>query len=213
MKRNWDDIKWIFDVDGTLRDIYVQEVSISDWEKLIDLLNEKYTIKYGTKDEEKNPNQIDKEYAIKFLTDETGEMEIRSISIDIGEIQINCHLFLPDQIEFDINPKQINSIEEFEKVKNFMEMVSQTLDNQVTLTSESSPEFPLVKIDTVNGICKILTEYEAKELWENSNSFKERIISLKTKLKMRFFPKTFNKHLLKSAGATYKSITKNKNVW
>ena len=117
MKRNWDDIKWIFDIDGALRDIYVQEVSISDWEKLIDLLNEEYSVRYVITDEVRNPNQIDKDYVIKFLTDETGEMDSPFVSIDIGGIQINCHFFLTDQIEFDFNPKQINSIEDFGKNK------------------------------------------------------------------------------------------------
>ena len=115
MKRNWDDIKWIFGIDGALRDIYVQEVSITDWEKLIDLLNEKYSVQYVITGEERNLNQIDKEYVIKFLTDETGEMDSPFVSIEIGGIQINCHFFLTDQIEFDFNPKQINSIEDFEK--------------------------------------------------------------------------------------------------
>ena len=41
--QDWDDIKWIFELDGTLRDIYVQEVSIIDWENLIDLLNKRYS--------------------------------------------------------------------------------------------------------------------------------------------------------------------------
>ena len=86
MKRNWDDIKWIFETDGALRDIYVQEVSISDWEKLIDLLNEKYSVKSVITCEERNQNQIDKEHVIKFLTDETGEMDSPFVSIDIGGI-------------------------------------------------------------------------------------------------------------------------------
>ena len=34
-KRNWDNAKWIFESDGTFRDIYVQDVNESDWEKLI----------------------------------------------------------------------------------------------------------------------------------------------------------------------------------
>ena len=39
MTRIWDDIKWIFELDGSLRDIYVQDVTLSDWETLIDFLN------------------------------------------------------------------------------------------------------------------------------------------------------------------------------
>ena len=56
MKQTWDDIKWIFVPDGSSRDIYVQDVSICDWGKLIDLLNSKYSMR------------IDKEYARMALT-------------------------------------------------------------------------------------------------------------------------------------------------
>ena len=75
MKRNWNEIKWIFEPDGSLRDIYVQEVSIGDWEKLIDLLNNKYSLRIGISGGETNPNKIDKIYAIEYLTDGSGEME------------------------------------------------------------------------------------------------------------------------------------------
>ena len=213
MKRNWDDIKWIFEIDGALRDIYVQEVSISDWEKLIDLLNEKYSVKYVITGEERNLNQIDTEHVLKFLTDETGEMDSPFVSIDIGGIQINCHFFLTDQIEFDLNPKQINSIEDFDKVKKFMETVSQSLSNQVTLTGENSPEFPLVKIDKSNGISKVLTETEVKTICENSKTFKAKMTTLKTTFQLKFFPKKFNKFVMKNANDPYKSTKKNRNVW
>ncbi len=213
MKRNWDDIKWIFGIDGALRDIYVQEVSISDWEKLIDLLNEEYSVRYVITDEVRNPNQIDKDYVIKFLTDETGEMDSPFVSIDIGGIQINCHFFLTDQIEFDFNPKQINSIEDFEKVKKFMETVSQSLRNQVTLTGENSPKFPLIKIDKAKGIRKILTKGEAKNFWRDTNFIKKYLVMLKTQLKMRFFPERFKKQLLRSASKPYKSTKKNETIW
>jgi hypothetical protein len=213
MKRNWDDIKWIFDMDGGIRDIYVQEVSISDWEKLIDLLNEKYSVKSVITGEERNQNQIDKEHVIKFLTDETGEMDSPFVSIDIGEIQINCHFFLTDQIEFDLNPEQINSIEDFEKVKKFMETVSQDLSNQVTLTGENSPEFPFVKIDKSNRISKVLTEAEVKTIYENSKTFKAKMTTLKTTFQMKFFPKKFKELVMKNANDPYKSTKKNRNVW
>jgi hypothetical protein len=32
MNREWNDIKWIFEHDGSLRDIYIQDVSLSDWD-------------------------------------------------------------------------------------------------------------------------------------------------------------------------------------
>ena len=77
MTHNWNSIKWIFEPDGSLRDIYIQDVTIYDWEKLIDFLNSNYFIKYG----EDNSNQIAKKYVINYLMGHTREMECKYLEI------------------------------------------------------------------------------------------------------------------------------------
>ncbi len=109
MKRNWNDIKWIFEPDGSLRDIYVQDVSLKEWEELIDFMNSEFRLSYSGED------QIDKKYTLKYLQDTSGEMQSRSLTIDLGSIKVNGYFFLVEQIEFDIDPKEINSIDDFEK--------------------------------------------------------------------------------------------------
>ena len=209
MKRNWDDIKWIFEPDGTLRDIYVQDVTLSDWEKLIDFLNLTYEIKFG----EEESKQIDKEYVIKYLRDETGEMENKSLKIEFNGIHFHSYFLLAEQIEFDIDPKEINSIKDFESIEKFMESISRTLKNQVSLTGENSPEFPLIKIDTESGVNKVLGEKEAEELSLKHHSLLFSLKSLATKLRLRFFPKTLVRKIIKSANKPYGPTGKDKNVW
>lgn len=207
MNRNWKDIKWIFEPDGSLIDIYVQEISLNDWRKVINLINEKYEVKYdGTK-------RIDEQYTIEYLTDATGEMESKSATIHLGEIQVNCHFFLDDQIEFDIDPKEINSIKDFEAIEAFMIDISAELNNQVILTGENDIKFPLIKIDTKRRINKILTKDEMNEYRENPNSLIKKITFIKTKLEMKFTPDRFKEKILKSASEPYKSTKKDKNVW
>ena len=96
MTTTWDNIAWIFEHDGSLRDFYVQDISIDDWNKLIDFLNGNYKLSYGITGEEKDSNQIDKDYIIGYLTDNSGEMESKSVTIDIEGVNINCHFFLTD---------------------------------------------------------------------------------------------------------------------
>jgi hypothetical protein len=214
MKRNWDDIQFIFKPDGSLLDIYVQEVSIEDWEKLIDFLNENYTLKYGISEGQKSTNRIDKEYTINFLKDESGEMEIKSVSIDLGGINANCHFFLPDQIEFDIDPKEINSGDDFEKVEKFMTSISETIKNQVTLTYENEIEIPLIKIDVTKNINKALTKEEVIEFFKKRNdTIKRKIGFMRGKFLMKFFPKKLEERLIRSANKPYRSTKKNKNIW
>ncbi|MEZ4888612.1 MAG: hypothetical protein R3E32_28060 [Chitinophagales bacterium] len=213
MKRNWKDIKWIFEQDGALRDIYVQEVSLNDWRKVIDLINEKYKVYYGDTGEYKDTNKINKDYVIEYLTDKTGEIESKSALIALGKIRINCHFFLEDQIEFDIDPKEVNSIEEFELIEEFMLEISKSIDNQITLTDENNPIFPLIKIDANREINKILTEEEVKEYLENPNSFISKMKLFKMKLEMKLSPNRIKEKILKSASEPYESTKKDENVW
>ena len=161
--RDWENIKWIFEKDGSLRDIYVQNVEISDWEKLIELLNSKYKISYGNEDKNYS-NQIDSDYVKKMFADETGKLEMKFGRIDLNGILIVCHFILEEQIEFDICPTEINSIHELNLILEFMKSVSKKLNKKITLCGEMEPEFPLIKIDTKNEIEKILTLKEARNM-------------------------------------------------
>jgi len=162
----WEEIKWIFEPDGALRDIYVKNINIEDWEKLIDFLNENHTIKFGTTSENKDINKIDKEYITKLLVDETKEMECKTASIIIEKIIINTHFFYNKEIEFDIDPKEINSIYNFERLVNFMNDISRILSQKVILTGENQIDFPLVEVDFENKFIKSLTQKEAEKLWD-----------------------------------------------
>ena len=210
MTQNWDNIKWIFEPDGwLLRDIYIQDVSLTDWEKLIDFLNCTYNLKFG----EEDSKQIDKDYVVNYLTDNTGEIETKKLTIDLNGIKINCYFFLQDEIEFDINPTEIKQFSDFERLEEFMTEISKALRKQVTLTGENDPKFPLIKIDYEKKINRILTKKEAKELLERQNSILTRLTYLKTDFMQRFLPTRFEKKLLKSATEVHKSTNKNKNVW
>ena len=207
MKRDWNKIKWIFEPDGSLRDIYVQDISLAEWEKLIDCLNENFSLTYA------NTHKIDKAEVLNYLQSTSGELERKFVTINLGGIRINCHFFLPQQIEFDLDPKEVNSLSDFELIETFMKKISETLQEQVTLTAENNPEFPLFKVHTKNSINKILTEKEAEELSGTSNAISNQLTLLWLRLKLKFFRRQFEKRLLESAAEVHRPTTKNKNVW
>jgi len=210
--RNWNNIEWIFEKDGALRDIYVQNSTISDWEEVINLLNSEHKILYGNS--EKNfTNQIDLDYVKKMFTDKTGELEIKFVKINLNGISVLCHFFLEEQIEFDINPTEIKTELEFIEIMSFMKSISSKLEKQITLCGENQPEFPLIKIDIKNGIEKVLTEKEAENLWKKSDQNFSGFTKLKSKVIMKYFPKIFWKKVEKSASEIYTSTPIEKNVW
>lgn len=166
MTNNWEEIKWIFEPDGTLRDIYVENVNIEDWKILIDYLNTSHILKYGPSNDNKIVNKADKDYLIKLLTDETGEMELKTVSVIIENIIINTHFFTIDEIEFDVEPREINSETDYEKLLSFMNEISKLLNKPLILTGENQIDFPLIKTDFSKGLIKALTKKDAEKLWK-----------------------------------------------
>lgn len=208
MNYNWENINWIFKPDGSLRDIYIQNTSIEDWGKLIDLLNSEYNLKYFSE------SKIDKDEVLKYLKDETGELECRTVSIEIENIKINCHFFLIEQIEFDIEPSEIKTKSDFEKVLSFMSLISSTLKKQITLTGENEANFPLVKINTEESIFKIITEKEIEKYYNKNNSkIKNSVNVLKFSFLMRLFPRFMKNRILRSANEPIKATKLNDNIW
>ena len=210
--RNWNNIEWIFEKDGALRDIYVQNATISDWKNVVDLLNSEYKLTFGTY-EDNLTDKIDFSYVETMFADETGELETKSATIDLSGIVVKCFFFLKNQIEFDINPTEVKTESEFNKITDFMKSISAKLEKQITLCGENQPEFPLIKIDYKNGIEKILTEKESEKLWEKSNQNFSGLAKLKSKIIMKYFPKIFEKKIMESANSEYKSTPKENNVW
>ena len=210
--RNWKNIEWIFEKDGALRDIYVQNATLSDWEKVVDLLNSEYKLTYGVY-EDNLTDKIDFGYVKTMFEDETGELETKSATIDLSGIFVKCFFFLENQIEFDINPTEIKTESEFNTITDFMKSISLKLEKQITLCGENQPELPLIKIDTKNGIEKILTKKEAENLWKKYDQNVSRFTKLKSNIIMKYFPKIFEKRIMESGNGEYKSTPKEKNVW
>ncbi|QOW09873.1 hypothetical protein Q73A0000_05600 [Kaistella flava (ex Peng et al. 2021)] len=210
--RNWKNIEWIFEKDGALRDIYVQNATISDWQNVVDLLNSEYKLTFGVWGDNLT-DKIDFEVVKIMFADETGELEIKSATIDLNGIIIKCYFFLENQIEFDINPAEIKTELEFNKISNFMKSISLKLEKQITLCGENQPEFPLIKIDTKNGVEKILSEKEAKNLWKKLDKNISLYAKLKSNIIMKYFPKLFERRILESGNKEYKSTPIEKNAW
>ena len=83
---------------------------------------------------------------------------------------MNCHFFQDDEIEFDINPKEINSIKDFELIESFMYDISETLGKEVILKYDDlDAEIPLIKIHVNKGIDEVLSKHEIEEYWKNKD--------------------------------------------
>ncbi|MGG0177499.1 hypothetical protein [Gottfriedia acidiceleris] len=136
----------VFFVDGSLRDIYILDANMDDWQKLIDwLCLSDWGIEFYI-DGQKNTNIITN--GSKLFEEKKNKSVL--MSIDINGVLVNCHFFGEDEIEFDINPQEIIGLTEASSVFEFMSKLSNILGKEIILTEENLLENPLVTVKS-NG--------------------------------------------------------------
>ncbi|WP_293304826.1 hypothetical protein [Pedobacter sp. UBA5917] len=146
---NWETLrKKIYYIDGSLRDIYVKNTNIEDWEKWIDLINTGYKVAFYNGQSGETESQIDKSTVFDYWN---GKSDLLSgVTIHLEGILIKCHFFGGDEIENDITPLEINSIEDHNRLVSYLKDVSVCLGKEVMLTPENYLDYER-KLIVVNG--------------------------------------------------------------
>ncbi|WP_406825075.1 hypothetical protein [Pedobacter sp. KACC 23697] len=130
--------KKIYYIDGSLRDIYVKDTSMEDWEKWIDLINTGYKVKFYNGLSGEIESQIDKSMVFDYWNGKTDLLS--NVTIHLKDILVKCYFFGGDEIENDITPSEINSIEDHNRLVDYLKDVSACLDKEVMLTPENYSE-------------------------------------------------------------------------
>ncbi len=142
---NWRDLKNnVYYWDGSWRDICVLQTSLEDNLKWCDYVNEKYRIEWFNDLTQMDETKVDFHVIKEFWN---GNHDLSSTAkVFIDKIQINNDFFVDDQIENDIDPREINSIEDHDRVIKYMTDLSFLLDKPVILTPENDKEEVLIKV-------------------------------------------------------------------
>lgn len=136
----WDDARSLFDWDGSLRDLYVFGTTREDWERLFGALKAAaWRIEFTRNGEPIAPPDSLDEY-FDVTPDRPGGV----LSIFVGRVSVNSYMFVSEEIELDIDPREVADAEQYEGVVGFMKFVADTLSKQVVLTPENGPEHPLL---------------------------------------------------------------------
>ncbi|SDX05529.1 hypothetical protein [Paenibacillus sp. CF384] len=118
--------------DGSLRDIYILQTHYSDWDLILDYFKSHlYVEVFIFRDGE----EILERHSIKELLILKKEFSI-SINIVYKGISISGYFYEDDNIEFDITPKEIISLEEVNTVIQFMKEIAKFTNKEVILTPE-----------------------------------------------------------------------------
>lgn len=127
----WEDYKVAFEFDGSFRDIYVLNTSSEDWQRLIDFAHSGvYKISYTIDGVEVAlPQQVTKIFRGRYEANHV-------LCIQAGPVLIGCHFFDEMEIEFNIDPREIQNEAQAEAFFGFMRQIGNLLRKEVILTHE-----------------------------------------------------------------------------
>ena len=134
----WDDVREEFEVDGSLRDIYVLNSSLDDWRRFVDLVRSgRWAFHYSDGEPLPDPSEI-------FPWQEESMPGL--LSIFVGSSQLNVHFFCEDEIELDFDPGALSSADDLQAVLDFMHAVADTLGKPCILTPENCPDSVVFRV-------------------------------------------------------------------
>ena len=135
-----------FEWEGSLRDLYILNTTLADWQALIDfLVQSEYPHSYRVKGEMSPlPPDVARVFEIR---DEAHVL----FSVNVGGIVLHSHFFCVEQIEFDLDPRAVTGEVDLERLFRFMRRVGQVVGKDVLLTPENAPEIPLYRFSHTRG--------------------------------------------------------------
>jgi hypothetical protein len=67
------------------------------------------------------------------------------LTFDVGGVHINCHFFGHEELEFDLDPREVKDARSLAEVLGFMRQVGVALELPVRLTPENTRERPFLE--------------------------------------------------------------------
>jgi hypothetical protein len=148
---NWSAIRDEFIFDGALLDLYVLGTTVWDWTLLLRTLGRtgyRLTFQSGGKVE-----ALPGDAQSLFQSREPSHL----LKIDVSGIQVICHFFADEEIEFDVDPREVDGQERLDALIGFLVFLSRTLGKEAILTPENFREKPILRVLPPDGIVEYLS--------------------------------------------------------
>jgi hypothetical protein len=121
--------------DGSLRDLYVFETSEPDWDAFLSALPSwPYETSFLVDGE---PAELPRSAADAFQIRERAAPNLR---VNVSGITVCVHFFTPDELELDIDPRDVSDSTRLAALSEFICQLGQLLNRPVVLTHENQPE-------------------------------------------------------------------------
>ncbi len=145
----WEELRTgVYEIDGSWRDVYVLDATREDWQKWISYVNRHYPVRWEAEDhlEGKPLDAIDAAY-IERRWDAGAEALAIWGNVFLENIRLNCHFFTHTQIENDLDPSEIRSMEDHHRLVGYLVAISSALQKEVIVTGENCPECVCIRVN------------------------------------------------------------------
>jgi len=143
---DWLRIAPAFKPDGFLRDIYIFDTSLMDWERVWEiLLADPHRLSFSVDGEITAP-PADAAEVFRL-----GQAHSVCASLALGKQRLNCHFFTEEEVEFDLDPRDVRGPSEAERLEQFLAELGRTTAKEVRLTPESGRHLIIARFDPAVG--------------------------------------------------------------
>ena len=132
----WRTVAQEFAFDGSWRDICVFGVDVQAWQRVVDKLRHaRYELVYH------RGGEVSELPAAAVDAFPAEGMADRMLSVRFAGVLANCHFFTLDEIEFDIDPREVQGQDQLDALLAFMRLLSDATGKDAVLTPENGPGF------------------------------------------------------------------------
>jgi len=128
----------LWERDGSLRDVYVLNTTLDDWAVFLEV-----AAQYGYRYSHDGQDQPLPTPEIIFA----GHDRARVLHLKVGRATVNCHFFVPSEIELDLDPREILEDADHFAILQFLETLSLATKKKLLLTAENCPDIRYLSYD------------------------------------------------------------------
>lgn len=136
---SWDTCKQEFEWDGSWRDLYITPASLDDWKAIFPLLRVQQDVEFLR---EACTVSLPQSLDASFFNDPRPTLRLR-----VGGVLVIFHFFTPDEIECDIDPREVTGQSSLDAVLTFMQQLGDLTRKRAVLTPENGLDHPIIGYD------------------------------------------------------------------
>jgi hypothetical protein len=137
----WESVRSEFAWEGSWRDICVSDVDLLAWQAAADALFREGQRGRFTLDgvEQEIPRDLGGVFAA------AGKSQALW-AVMVGGVTVVCHFFHETEVEFDLDPREVQGQEQLDAVIGFMGTLAEAIGKPVLMTPENMHEVPFIKV-------------------------------------------------------------------